>query len=272
MASNCPDAEQVHHRTASHPSPMITKTSAAAKISRIWSVNEWGKLTEVILGSPEGAWLPSLEDVSQRNFDRIPAVDLGKAVSHTMPWWVIEQTREDVADLAAILRQMEVVVHHANGLVSTDPVQTPDWQAEPENAINIRDITLIHGDLVIDAPSPTRGRTFETFAVRDLLSTAGDGRHWMVAPPRSRLRDHTYDLTRDRGINNTEPLFDAANCLRLGRDIVVDLNNTANRKGAEWLQQTLDRHHGPNAVSVHPVSISPDHIDAHRHRAFSACL
>ncbi|MFM8581177.1 MAG: hypothetical protein ACKOFW_06700 [Planctomycetaceae bacterium] len=40
-------------------------------ISRIWSVNEWGPLQEIILGSPAGALLPSMADVSQRNFDRL---------------------------------------------------------------------------------------------------------------------------------------------------------------------------------------------------------
>lgn len=240
---------------------MTRSQSLETTVSQFWSVNEWGRLNEVILGSPEGAWLPSLDDISQRNFDRIPDADLGRARAGAMPAQVIEETREDLADLRATLRGLGVTVHQAQGLPCSHPVRTPHWEAEPENAINIRHITLIHGDLVIDAPSPTQGRAFETFAVRDLLSTAGEGRHWMVAPPRPCLWDHTYDLTRNRGINDTEPLFDAANCVQLGRDIVIDINNTANSKGAEWLQRTVDRHHGPGTVRVHPVSLSPDHID-----------
>ena len=202
-----------------------------------------------------------MDDPSQRNFDRLTDAEMPKVMPGCMPESVIEETREDLANLTSTLVQMGVVVHQADGLASADPVQSPDWRAEQESGINIRDITLIHGDLVIDAPSPTRGRAFETFAVRDLLSEAGSGEHWMVAPPRPRLRDETYDLARDRGINNTEPLFDAANCVRLGRDIIMDLNNTANLKGAQWLQQALDRHHGTGVVRVHPVSLSPDHID-----------
>jgi glycine amidinotransferase len=236
-------------------------TLTASRISILWSINEWGRLREVILGSPEGARLPSMDDVSQRNFDRLSPADLSQVQPGAMPEHVIEETREDLADLALTLRRLGVVVHQAEGLSHSAPVQAPEWQAEPENAINIRDITLIHGDLVVDAPSPTRGRAFETYAVRDLLSDAGDRSHWMVAPPRPCLRDHTYDLSRERGINDTEPLFDAANCVRLGTDIIIDLNNTANSKGASWLQQTLDRHHGTGKVRVHPVSLSPDHID-----------
>jgi len=235
--------------------------SSSGSDSKIWSVNEWGRLDEVILGSPDGAWVPSMNDLSQRSFDRVDREDLPKVHPKAMPRHVVEETLEDLADLTTVLNGMGVVVHRADGLPSMDVVRSPYWQAEPESAINLRDITLIHGDLVIDAPSPTRGRAFETFAVRDVLDQIGSGDHWMVAPPRPRLSDATYDLTRERGINETEPLFDAANCVRMGRDILIDVNNTANKRGARWLQQTLDRHHGKGTVTVHPVSLSPDHID-----------
>jgi len=239
---------------------MSSSLATAPRISRIWSVNEWGRLREVILGNPAGAWLPSLNDISQRSFDRDHLTESHSA-GQPMPGGIIEETLEDLADLAGALRDLGVQVHQAEGLSSMSPVRTPDWEAEPESAINIRDITLIHGDLVVDAPSPTRGRAFETHAVRALLQEAGEGTHYMVAPPRSRLLDETYDLSRGRGINDLEPLFDAANCVRLGSDIVLDLNNTANASGLRWLQQTLDRHHGAGVVRVEGVTLSPDHMD-----------
>ena len=230
-------------------------------ISRIWSVNEWGPLQEIILGSPAGALLPSMADVSQRNFDRLSAAKAALTVCGPMPAQVIEETHEDLDGLESTLHQFGVVVHRAEGLNGTDPVHSPHWVAEAESAINIRDITLIHGDLVIDAPTPTRGRQFETFAVRDLLSQTAQGPQWLVAPPRPRLLDASYDLDRPRGLNEVEPLFDAANCVRLGRDVIIDINNTANQMGAQWLQRVLDWHHGAGVVRVHPVALSPDHID-----------
>jgi len=154
---------------------MSSSLATAQRISRIWSVNEWGRLREVILGNPAGSWLPSLNDISQRSFDRDHLTESHSA-GQPMPGGIIEETLEDLADLAGALRDLGVQVHQAEGLSSMSPVQTPDWEAEPESAINIRDITLIHGDLMVDAPSPTRGRAFETHAVRALLQEAGEAR------------------------------------------------------------------------------------------------
>jgi glycine amidinotransferase len=232
-------------------------------LDRIWSVNEWGRLREIIVGNPCGAFIPSMEDVSQRNFDRLSEAELPKAIPQPMPRWIIEETLEDIAGLVSVLKSHGVRVHRAGSLDSTIPVHTPMWRAEQETCINIRDLTLIHGDVVIDAPSPTRGRYCESFAVRDLFDEyrSRSGHAWFVAPHRPRLRDETYDLSRPRGINEVEPLFDAANCVRLGRDILIEINNTANRAGASWIQQTLDKHFGAGSIKIHCVSLSSDHID-----------
>lgn len=231
---------------------------SSSGLQTIWSVNEWGKLREIILGNPIGAYLPSLQDISQRSFDRIRESDWALAIPQPMPQEVIEETLEDLQDLSNVLTGLGVKVHQASSLDSSQPVRTADWVAEQENCINIRDITLIHGDLIIGATSPTRGRYEEGLAVGDLLSSTSAKR---TCPPRPRLLDNTYDIVRSRGINNYEPLFDAANCVRLGRDIVIDINNTANQLAAEWLQQTFDEHFGAKFIRVHPVSVSPDHLD-----------
>jgi glycine amidinotransferase/scyllo-inosamine-4-phosphate amidinotransferase 1 len=68
--------------------------------------------------------------------------------------------------------------------------------------------------------------------------------------PRPRLLDSIYD----RGtlgvptLRNDEPVFDAANCLKLGRDILFLISNTGNQAGADWLQAHLG-----SGYRVHPV-------------------
>ena len=37
------------------------------KINKIWSVNEWGKLKEIIVGRPHGAFVPDFTDISRMN-------------------------------------------------------------------------------------------------------------------------------------------------------------------------------------------------------------
>ncbi len=232
-------------------------------ISNVWSVNEWGKLHEIILGDPTNAYLPSMDDISQLNFDRLDDDEVKLAIASKMPEQVIDETHEDLEQLRRVLVDQDVRVINALTLDLSMPVESPYWRAEQESAINVRDLTLIHGDLAIDVPSPTRGRYFEGIAVRKLLLDYYKQRNYsgLLCPPRPQLFDNTYDLSRDCGINETEPLFDAANCMRLGRDIIIDINNTANIAGAQWLQSTLDCYHGQGVVKVHTVSLSPDHID-----------
>ena len=40
-------------------------------------------------------------------------------------------------------------------------------------------------------------------------------------------------------MKNAEPLFDAANILRIGKDILYLISNSGNELGAQWLQSTL---------------------------------
>jgi len=260
-----PTTESTFHSTSTitERKPLIRRDHHPQPIGKIWSVNEWGRLEEIILGNPQNAFLPSMQDISHQNFDRPAEEILHQITATSMPQWIIEETLEDLEAMAELLTRFGVVVHRSDSLHSTDPIRSPYWIAEPESAINIRDLTLIHGNLVIDAPSPTRKRYYEGLAVRGLFDQYRSQRRdsWFVAPPRPKLFDDTYDLARPRGINNTEPLFDAANCIRLGSDVIIDINNTANRVGAEWIQQALDHHYGETRVKVHPVSLSPDHLD-----------
>jgi N-dimethylarginine dimethylaminohydrolase len=72
----------------------------------------------------------------------------------------------------------------------------------------------------------------------------------VVRAPRPRLLDSMYDRSQ-LGVftlRNDEPAFDAANCLKIGRDILYLISNTGNQKGADWLQEFLGADY-----RVHPV-------------------
>lgn len=132
-------------------------------LNTIWSVNEWGRLRAVIVGNPRGAFIPSMNDVSQQSFDRLAHSEHSQIVPQPMPSWVIEETEEDIEGLVQTLAANGVQVHRAAQVDSTAPVRTPLWQTDQETAMNLRDLTLIHGNVVIDAPSPTRGQILREF-------------------------------------------------------------------------------------------------------------
>ena len=240
------------------------------KINKIWSVNEWGKLKEIIVGRPHGAFVPDFTDISRMNFERTnfdepyPYEELRKVLArHRMPQRIIDETEEDLQELIRVLKEYGVIVHLASDADFSQPIKSNLWEAQQEAGINIRDLTLIHGNVVIEAPSGNRGRYFEDFVLRDLFDDyrQRDQAAWFVAPHRPRLRDETYDLTQPVGLNETEPIFDAANCLRLGKHLLIDINNSANHAGADWIQQTINKHYGKGRIRLHKVRYFTDHID-----------
>jgi N-dimethylarginine dimethylaminohydrolase len=65
------------------------------------------------------------------------------------------------------------------------------------------------------------------------------GAKWYSAP-KPMLLDSLFDVDLDKPTpRNHEPAFDAANVLRLGRDLIYLVSGTGNEMGGEWLQTIL---------------------------------
>ncbi len=65
------------------------------------------------------------------------------------------------------------------------------------------------------------------------------GAKWYSAP-RPMLLDSLFDVDPDKPTpRNDEPAFDAANVLRLGRDLIYLVSGTGNELGGQWLQTVL---------------------------------
>jgi hypothetical protein len=96
---------------------------------------------------------------------------------------------------------------------------------------------------MIETPSPCRARYFETRAYHNIMIDAvKDGVEW-VAAPKPILTDASYNFTdlSKPSLTNLEPVFDAPNCIRLGKDILFQISNTGNHLGLQWLRNTLER-------------------------------
>jgi glycine amidinotransferase/scyllo-inosamine-4-phosphate amidinotransferase 1 len=93
---------------------------------------------------------------------------------------------------------------------------------------------------MIEAPVSLRCRQFEIAAYRRLLNDYMQAGGRWVSAPRPLLEDALYVGADGRpGLANLEPVFDAANVLRLGNDLLYLLSSSGNLRGAQWLQQAL---------------------------------
>ncbi|MCK6502980.1 amidinotransferase [Myxococcota bacterium] len=233
------------------------------------SFNEWDPLEEVIVGRVTGAMLPT-RHVAERVWGQGPVGALIGRLSAGRPYprYMIDRATEEVEGLAALLRREGITVRRPEILPLSRRHRTPEWSSTGFCTASPRDGILVVGDQLIETASAWRSRYFEVFGYRDILNDYfRRGAQW-TAMPRPRLDDASYDLSfRPPAdgeplryvINENEPLCDAADFTRCGRDLFVIRSNTTNLAGIEWMRRQL----GPR-FRIHQVQTrqrKPQHID-----------
>lgn len=213
--------------------------------------NEWDPLEEMIVGIADGAQVP----VADRGLFAVDYAD-NVASPEEIPSGpydarVIEEAAEDLDALAGALRQQGVTVRRPSVTDQTKSFGTPDWSTDGYYNYCPRDVLLAVGHTIIEMPLVLRSRYFEPFAYREiLLEYFRSGAAWISAP-KPRLPDETYNVRPDSGsiLNDLEPVLDAANVLRVGRDILCQISCSGNMLGCRWLQRVLG-----DGYRVHPVA------------------
>jgi scyllo-inosamine-4-phosphate amidinotransferase 1 len=201
-----------------------------------WSVsvhNEWDPLQEVIVGTAVGAKLPA-PDVSTGDPKRSTTWSHG-----VIPQSAIDETEEDLDELVAALRAQGVTVQRPEAPSGSPTIRTAQWEAERMFPYCPRDVLLAVGDTLIEAPCTQRARLLEADCYRPLLLEYSQrGARWISAP-RPRLDDALYEGPDGWALTEREPVFDAANVLRIGRDVLYQVSCSGNERGGQWLQRTL---------------------------------
>lgn len=204
--------------------------------------NEWDPLEEIIVGTAHRALIPT-NDLSWN------AVERDTLPAGPFPDRIIEETEQDIAAFVEVLTGQGIVVRRPEPFSSGGQCQTPHWSAEYGGLYCPRDVLLAVGDMIIEVPSPSRYRYFETFGYkRILIDYLRHGARWFAAP-KPCLGDELYDIEDMTGhaLREIEPVFDAANVLRIGRDLLYLVSDSGNELGCTWLQSIV----GPT-YRVHP--------------------
>lgn len=244
--------------------------------SPVNTFTEWGRLQEVIVGDFRNYTIPKrLDDVetSFRSFYhdniwrnvrrfRIYKLNVYAEDMRTYPEQVQEERTEDLDGIASLLESFDVVVKRPRALTEIKEIRTPDWVNVTSPCGNVRDQFLVIGDEIIETSPVMRGRYFENDHVKHIfLDYFRRGARWTVAPRPQMLEesfDRSYFDENPPGFdaNNFEIMFDGAQCLKLGTDILFNVSNQNHVLGAIWLQ----RHLGER-FRVHQVRVADVHID-----------
>jgi glycine amidinotransferase len=267
---------------------------AAVPAPALNSFDEWSPLREVVVGTAENY----LSHERELSFDLFFHDNLAKDNPTRLEWYYprvtkhgsgprtrrvplkqryVDELNEDLAGLVETLRSLSVTVYRPLPLAaSAAEVRTPAWSAPMVPALNIRDNTLILGTEIIETAPMIRSRYFETHLLKPVFQEYfRRGARWTVMP-RPLMTDASFDLSyaRDSTAGGpTEPIadpessaydvgpemmFDGAQCLRLGRDIVANVSTHHHAMAVDWLERHL-----AGRFRVHRVHrLSDSHIDS----------
>ena len=219
--------------------------------------NEWDKLNTVVLGDVAGARFPKYDDVftevAKHSTWTESAQPMGP-ISQT----VIQQTEEDLEYMKEQLEEAGVTVIRPRQLDFQQVVHNYRYFSDGMYNYCPRDTILIVGNYVIEAPVLFHSRQHEAESFRDIRYSALEkGCKWISAPrhnlPVNELFDENGNLTEKT------PIFDAANVMRFGKDILYLKSQTGNVSGARWLSTVL----GPEyTVHIWDKVYAYAHIDS----------
>lgn len=226
---------------------------------KIVSNNDWDPLKEIIVGRADKARVPTVDlstmSMSYTNYD----IEKIKPLEGEYPQWLIDEANEDADELCSMLTKAGVKVHRPEAIDHSKTFSTPDWTTTGWYTWCPRDLLLPLNNIMIETPSPCRSRLFETRAYHDIMIEAVKGGTEWISAPKPRLLDDSYqfeDLSKP-SLTNLEPIFDAPNCIRLGRDILFQISNTGNWLGFQWLKNILE----PRGYRLHAA----EHIYSFAH-------
>lgn len=216
------------------------------------SYNEWDPLEEVIVGVLDDAMFPSWNTINKvivppGSWNLVEELVGEGGIPY--PKEMIEAAQKDLNEFVHILKSEGVIVRRPDIVDYSAPYSTPGWQVSCGFcAANPRDVFLVIGDEIIEAPMVDRNRYFEAWAYRSLLKEYFEAGAKWTAAPKPRLLDAQYhpnyqvpqpDEEMCFIITEFEPTFDAADFVRCGRDIIGQKSHVTNSLGITWLQRHL---------------------------------
>ena len=240
------------------------------------SWNDFDPLKHAIVGRADFTCIPPTEPATEA---KIPEDSDMRGMWGPRPLETVERANYQLDTLAGLLESRGIRVDRPEPLQWNQAVMTPDFSTGSSfGCMPPRDVLLTVGKEILSAPMSFRCRFWEYLAYHSLMQKYFDEDpkfRWEQAP-RPRLTDAAYksgyfdEITIEERLERTaeldfvttehEPLFDAADVLRMGKDLFCQHGLTTNRRGMQWLQRHYPAHR-VHAVNF-PGDPYPIHIDA----------
>jgi len=222
------------------------------------SHNEWDKLQEIIVGTAKNSkgcfFWKNNKKISPKNFNKAL-----KLAQEAYPKWYIDEVEEDLNDLCTIFKKNGVKVLRPDPINVGKIFKTPSWSGISNNVYNARDLFLVVGNHLIESPSPVHWRYFEKDSYKKIFYKYFENGFTWINPPSPEIDYKIFTKLKDLNskekkfyrkltkglieklhkLTNKEILFEAANTLRIGKDLLYLNSISGNQKGYFWLKKNL---------------------------------
>jgi glycine amidinotransferase len=255
---------------------------SVSKMVNSW--NEWDPLKRIIVGRVEGSSVPAPDPEWWHD---CPEGGFTHGAYGPFPQEQIDEAKEQQDSFISVLESRGIAVDRPEvhpSLIDGRAVSTPDWtQLGQYPATAARDLYLTVGNELIEAPGSRRARFYEYLNYRPVFERyfKEDPEFLWSAAPKPRLTDESFVrnyyenhynvwteeekqqrlLDCNFRLTEKEPLWDAADVSRFGKDLFLQPSVVTNRGGVDWIK----RHFAALGIRVHSVQfqndLDPWHID-----------
>jgi glycine amidinotransferase len=257
------------------------------KTQSLNSFDEWSQLEEIIVGVNDGFtgfhfdntfdfffWDNIKLYLKEKKFFRLESGEFDRPVIN-MEEYILDELNEDLQGFVEAIRKEGVIVRRPESNIDLNKdICTPFWRSNLFPALNIRDNTIILGGTIIETAPHVRARIFENDALKPLFSEYfNKGANWVTMPrPTLSLPIDTSFFSLDKlekqlicddvsykmkKLTN-EITFDGAQCVRLGKDVLINVSNKSHELGFQW----LERNFGDIFTFYKLMNFSDSHIDS----------
>ena len=245
------------------------------KIVNLW--NDWDPLKRVIVGRADNSVIPPEESATS---EKVPVDSAMRGMWGPRPLETVEKANAQLDNLVDVLEKHGVQVDRPTPLQWNQAIGTPDFRNDSMmTCMPPRDILLTIGSEIMASANSFRCRYFEYLAYWPLMNSyfEDDPEFKWTQAPRPRLTDKSYKhnyydervsleerlertVAKDFVTTEVEPMWDAADVMRMGKDLFIQHGLTTNRKSMEWFKRYYPdfRVHAVNF----PGDPYPIHIDA----------
>lgn len=228
------------------------------------SWTSFGKLKSVVVGR-ESNFAKTFGDVTFKHFykealgHRIYESEDGYSVSLDK---CVERNLE-LDNLAKTLENLGIDVLRPDKLNKPLLFSTPEFKSFVSPASNVRDVSWVYGNHIVETPPFVRNRYFENAQLYNIYNQCFlEGMDWVRFPHAPLVEDRIdlepWNSKRDYSSFDRSAYsmgIDGAQFLRIGKDVIVGINSYNHFLGLEWVKRLFPK------TTFHVVDIADNHID-----------